>query len=68
MGTRIESVQIVTRSRSDSVSQIPRDVTYKQTLLHFETCSLEKPVTETDSSFCQAAITAQVVVMKYNII
>jgi hypothetical protein len=51
------SVQMVTRSRSDCVSQIPRrNVTYKQTLIHFESCSLEKPVTETNSSLHQAAI------------
>jgi hypothetical protein len=68
MGTRIEFVQIVTR-RSDSVSQIPRcDVTYIQTLIHFEICSLERPVTETVSSFCPAAIQHKKIVMKYNII
>ena len=63
-----QSVQIVTR-RSDSVSQIPRcDVTYIQTLIHFEICSLERPVTETISSFCPAAIQHKKIVMKYNII
>jgi len=29
---------------------------YVQTLIHFEICSLVIPVTETDSSFCQAVI------------